>query len=498
MINFISFRYQLRKVVMKKIYGYKTKTVGFIVGVAVCLMSVLAYAQEQESTQKKQIISDAYLENFKNSLQQFNFSNGITYNHKHINSEISYFLLHIEWESSEMKREDRIIPGIIGMLLPKGSKKYPRDVIDGELEKYAIDFECHDTSDPFPCGTTVNKIECVMSVDNEYLDKGLDILYSSIQAPEFHQKDYDAALNHSKAGYQGSCRQSDFVITNLSLNKIFYNHDHPFFTTELQLKQSIDKLTRKKVVDKYKSVFNAARMSLFSASSLKSDGLVEKLKNQFGQINGWYVDLKKSLMPKGSDRKLNVKYFEATGAAADQANVFFLMKSASPLGRDQDESVTSEVMHAVLSEMLHQNIRTRLGLSYAVGAYEHSMHNFSLSGIYATTSKPVEVMKQVNLVLDDIKTNKVSDQELYNAKLKVLLQNYKSIADPVSMLKKFSQDMIYHRKIDRVYNYAELVEAVDAEAILELAKIQLKDYQVGLYGNKKLLAHIKLSDMNTH
>lgn len=455
------------------------------------------FAQGYTVTPRKQLVEASFKKKFINSIQTTNLKNGIPFYHKTINSDVSYLVFSIKWNAGELKKEDRVLKAFIEDLLTKGSLKYPSHVIGAHVEKNAMELRCG-SKERYVCGTAFEKIKCTLTVDNKYLDSGLDIFASAIKEPEFNDVDYEAALKNSRTGFQSSCRDSDHTITNLMINKIFYNHDHPWFTTEEHLVQSVAKVTKQKIKEVYAGLLNAYRMNIFAATSLSADQFKQKLNKHFGRIPDWFVDLKSPPAPMRSARKVAVQYSTNKDEGSSKNNVFVLMKTKLNQGGYHKDAIATRILHQYLSTQLYKNVRTKHGLSYMVGAYSHHDHKFGLSAIYASTSKPQEVIQQVNLTLDAMKKELVDEQRLYEVKLKFLPEYYRQISNPSSVLNLFADYVAMFNTINRLYTIDDEVEAVTPELIRELANLHLNEYQIAFYGDKDLLAHIKLKDLATH
>lgn len=457
------------------------------------------FAHGYTITPRKQLVDNEFKKKFIDSIKTTSLKNGIPFYHKTTNSDISYLILSIKWNSNELKKEDRVLKAFIEQLLTKGSVKYPSNVIGAHLEKNAMSFSCgYSGGDPYPCGTSFEKMQCTLEVDNMYLDDGLDVFASSILTPEFNDVDYEAVLKNSRSGFQSSCRDSDHTITNLLINKVFYNHDHPWFTTEQHLVQSVAKVTKQKIKEVYAGLLNAYRMNIFAATSLSAKQFKQKLNQHFGGIPDWFVDLQPSPPPTRSARKVAVKYALNEEVGSSKQNVFILMKTMIKQSGHHKDAVAIKVLHKLLEAQLYKNIRTKHGLSYLVGAYDHHGQTFGLSAIYASTSQPTEVIKQINKTVAAMKAELIDEQLLYEAKLKFLPHYYREISNPTSLLQLLSGHVAMFSTINQLYVFDDQVDAVTPELIQQLARRHLNDYQIAFYGDKKLLAQIKLKFTVTH
>lgn len=461
-----------------------------LLGLVVLVQVTPIWAQDLKPVERKQLVSDDYIDQYKNTIHSTVLKNGISVIKKDIDSDITYLQFRVEWNSRELKKEDRLIPTFVAALLTKSTKTYPRGVIEEQLDRYAIDLSC---KPEFRCDTSNLSMSCSLALDNEYLDKGLDLLSSVIKEPTFNEADYDIVVKNSKIAIQSECRRGDHQITNRLVNKIFYNHDHPFFTTEDHLIQSVEKMTRQKLVDGYAGVFNAHRMSFFVASSLSPAQLTQKLNSYFSGIPRWYVDIKKPLVPQRYQQRHIADYVAESGVQGD--NVYMILKTLITPGILGPHSTANLVLHRLLSDMLYTNIRTKRGISYAPGSYNSGFRLFEVSIIYASTSQPLEVLNAVQETLKDIKTNLVDEQKLYEVKLKILTQFYENISNPTKLLDSMARHYMNHGHLDRLLNFSQRLEAVDSEFIRTLANQHLKNYQLALYGPQGLISDIKTKDL---
>lgn len=443
---------------------------------------------ESSDTEKKSLVSDSYVKNFKDSLSEDKLVGGVSYIQKSIDSDITYLSFVLKWSVAELKKKQRVYPFFVASLLTKGSQKYPRGVIDETLEKYAIGFSC---KPGFVCGTSTELLECTMTFDNEFLDKGLDIFASVIKEPTFNELDFDIVKKNGQVQVKNSCSSNNDLIANALLNKIFYNHDHPYFTTEKHLIKSIKMTTREKLIKAYKKVLNASRFQITALSSQKPEDMVQKLNAHMTKVPGWFYKPNQTQSPRAGSKRYVVGF---TDKGREGNNVFVRLKSLVP-GSLTTNPVGFEVLHKVLYEALYENIRTKAGLSYAPQTYFLDLSKFGLSVISASTSKPVEVLQVINTTLNDLKENGVSEDTLHEAKVGLVSKQFIQLSGPKYILSLMNRHLVNYGNLDRMFSFSADVDAVSGESIQTLANQFLKDYKLSLYGKKEILAAINKKDI---
>ncbi|MCY4381033.1 MAG: hypothetical protein OXC40_05650, partial [Proteobacteria bacterium] len=141
---------------------------------------------------------------------------------------------------------------------------------------------------------------------------------------------------------------------------------------------------------------------------------------------------------------------------------------------------------------LYEKIRTDAGLSYAPQSW-YSNAEFGLSMIYASTSKPLEVLTLINQTLEKLATTPLESETLNNTKTYILSNYYRGLGTPISILRQMNRSLLYFNNLDYFLNYPKNISDVTVTDIQELAKQYLNKYKLALYGKKKLLADYKVS-----
>ena len=459
-----------------------------LVFLSLSLTSIALAESSDGAKEQKSLVSESYVKGFKDSLSEDKLVGGVSYIQKSIDSDITYLSFVLKWSVAELKKKQRVYPFFVASLLTKGSQRYPRGVIDEALEKHAISFSC---KPEFFCGTSTELLECTMALDNEFLDKGFDIFASVIKEPTFNELDFDIVKKNGEVQVKNSCSSNNDQIANALLNRIFYNHDHPYFTTEKHLVKSIKMTTRDKLIKAYKKVLNARRFQITALSSQKPELMVKKLNAHMRKVPGWFYEPDQTQSPRGDSRRYVVGF---TDKGREGNNVFVRLKSLVP-GSLTSNPVGFQVLHKVLYEALYENIRTKAGLSYAPQAYFLDLSKFGLSIISASTSKPVKVLQVISTTLEDLKENGVSEDTLHEAKVGLVSIQFIELSGPKYILSLMNRHLVNYGNLDRMFSFSSDVDAVSGETIQTLANQFLKDYKLSLYGKKEILAAIDKKDI---
>ncbi|MCY4380846.1 MAG: insulinase family protein, partial [Proteobacteria bacterium] len=304
-----------------------------------------ASSTSEQGKTKKKLVPQSFVDDFKDSLSSHSLSSDVPYFQKTSTSDMTYLSFMIRLNASELKKSERVIPYLIAELLTKGTKSYPRGKIENFLEKYSIRLSC---SPSFMCGTTYSSVSCFLTVDNQYLQEGLSVLASVIKEPSFDQADYQVAMKNARISAKKTCLSDPDLIANNALNTIFYNHDHPWFTTDVHLLKSLDMTTLDKVKTTYQKIMNASRMMLSSISSVKPKVMVTKLNASFAPLPRWFTKMTKIPKPTHSSRSFVVKFSDdAPGTSGD--TVSMILKNLLP-GIYDDKSVAFKLLHEILNQ----------------------------------------------------------------------------------------------------------------------------------------------------
>lgn len=451
-----------------------------------------AHGEESEPHRQTMMIPDSLTKRFEETIHYDHLASGITYAQRvpESSSDITRISMILRLKPSELKKEDRILPSFIGSLLTKGSQKYSRKEVDELTEKYAIGLGCYPG---FSCSTNYYAIGCTLTVDNEFLDLGLDLFTSIIQEPIFDEESYEVTKKNSKITVEKSCRTSDTRVLNLSLNKIFYNHDHPYFTTLNQLLAAIDLTTREKVMKTYKRALNGQRMRLTALSSQPPKTLVKKMNSMMNKVRDWYVPPVTTKPPQGaSQNRVIMKYMDSKATSSDL--VYLQLKAVLP-GRHSSQAFGLSFLHHILADDLYENIRVTQGLSYAPQAY-YSGGDFGLSTISASTpTAPKKILDIINKTINSLKYEKKDEQYINQKKPQILTRYYSSFISPRRILNKIESHLFHYGNLDLMLNYPKYMNELTGDDIQSLAIKYLKDYKLAIYGKKDSVAGININQL---
>lgn len=445
-----------------------------------------------EAFTKKLEIPDSFTKTFAESLHHSKLDSGIPYVQRVPDppSDITRINMILRMNPSELVKKDRILPSFIGSLLAKGSQRYSWQEVNELTEKYAVGLSCYPG---FSCSAVYEAIGCTLTVDNEFLDLGLDLFTSTIQQPTFDQEAFEVVKKNSKISMEKSCGSSDVGVLNLTLNKIFYNHNHPYFNTEKQLMRSIDLTTPERVVKAYKKLFNGQRMRLTAMSSLPPKTLVKKLDVLMGRVPGWYVPSAVTDPPKGaSKRRVIVEHMDDSSTSSEDL-VYLRLKAALP-GGHSPQAIGLGFLHSILADDLYENIRVGLGLSYAPHA-SYSGMDFGLSVISVSTPNPTKTLEIIHQTINSLKTEKKDASYMNRKRPQIITGYYRSFVSPSGVLRRIETNLFYHGNLDLMLNYPKKLSDINGDEIQRLAVEYLKNYKLAFYGKKETLAGINVKDL---
>jgi zinc protease len=161
---------------------------------------------------------------------------------------------------------------------------------------------------------------------------------------------------------------------------------------------------------------------------------------------------------------------------------YIRMKFNAPSATSID-APAAEVMFEILSEKLHEEVRTKRSLSYSVHA-STIQYNQGIGMIAASTSKPRETIETIAAVIRDMRDKVISQEELNEYRNSFTTGYYLTMETQDQLAGALSSSQAYFNDATRIYDLPAKLESVTPADIQRLAKETLKNFRVGVVYDK--------------
>ncbi len=298
----------------------------------------------------------------------------------------------------------------------------------------------------------------------------LDIVSDILKNANFPQKE----LKLSKDQQLASIRTQDddiFAVASKELIKTIFM-SHPYGMPDLGEKGSVEGLSRTDLLDYYKRYVVPENMvvSVFGDIDAATQRKVEEV---FGGLEkGGFKDIvtiseQEQLAPRKDIKEM----------PKEQAVIMLGYPGVDVRNPDR---YALDVINSILSRSggrLYTDIREKLGLSYTLGSFSVFGLDPGYNAFYvATTSKNIPDAK--NIILSHIKSLKAegpTQEEMELAKSDLLGGYFRGLEVDSDVAFKTAIDELYGIGYDDVFKYPEMINAVDAQEVMRVAKRYFAD-----------------------
>lgn len=307
------------------------------------------------------------------------------------------------------------IPGlldIIELTLMKGTKNKTAIEISNELENSGIIIAPSVNPDYF-------EIQLKSTVAD--FDKAFVILADIINNPTFE----DEYIQKAKSNLIQNIQESRDNPLSYSFEKFMRTiyEKHPYGNIGDIVEKNLDKIQRENLISFYKDFFIPENMVVSVSGNIDHANLVNKFQSYFPNIEGKKIDVN-SLLSGYQPLKQNL----FSSVNKDIAAASMLLGWPVDGIKSEKDYASLKIINAILgnglSSRLFVNLREKQGLAYAISSIYSSRLDNSFFVLYIGT-KPENVNLAKKLFLQEIekiKTESVSEQELNDAKQKLIGQ----------------------------------------------------------------------------
>ncbi|WP_017186074.1 M16 family metallopeptidase [Alkalibacillus haloalkaliphilus] len=238
---------------------------------------------------------------------------------------------------------------------------------------------------------------------------------------------------------------------------------HPLSQSILGSREALHNLSRSDIINYMERYYTSERMVVSIAGNVPVN-FRDKVSTHLGDIrsNDQHEDSMKTIFTSG-----NVDKTDDTSQSH-----LCIGYNGYPIGTDEvlTVSVLNNVLGGSMSSRMFQQVREEKGLSYAIFSFHNPFRDNGLLTIYsATAPDQLEEMEAIiNSIIDDIKLNGITDQELTNTIQQLKGQLVLGLENPSSRMNRNGRNELLqqpHLTLDELITKLEQVSHADIKKI---------------------------------
>ncbi|MEP6568488.1 MAG: pitrilysin family protein [Acidobacteriota bacterium] len=295
----------------------------------------------------------------------------------------------------------------------------------------------------------------------------LELLADVALRPVFPANEVELTKQNTKESLKQQRAQPSFLAGEMTARVMFGRHP---YHVAAPTPESVDAVTRERLIDFHRSTFVANNAVLFVAGDVQQDSILQQVESLFGDWQPGTVA--GDDFPAPPERHSRAAYIVDRPGSA-QANIVIANAGVT---RTSPDYFPLLLMHTVLganaSSRLFMNLREEKGYTY--GAYS-SLDARRTAGTFRATAEvrtavTGDSLKEFFYELNRIRTEPVSEKEMGDAKsyltgvFPLRLETQEGLVDQLLQIKMFGLPENY------LETYREQIQAVTTEQVLAVAK----------------------------
>jgi zinc protease len=373
--------------------------------------------------------------------------------------------------------DKKALSGVMAEVLRSGgTKNKTGDQLDVELENIAASVES---------GMDETSASVGFSALKESADTALAIFKDVLTNPEFRQDKIDLSLTQARSGIARRNDEPD-GIADRELSRILYGPNTPYgWQVEYT---DLANIHREDLQAFYRRYYFPKNMMLEVYGDFNAAEMKDKLEKLFAD---WKVEQPAvPAFPKVTAPAAPGVYL---AEKPDVTQTFFSIGELGGTRNDPDYAaleVTANILGQGFTSRLMKEIRTKLGYAYNIAAvwsaqYDHP-GTFRIVGSTKSMTT-VETIQAIQAEIQKIRTEKVTDKELQDAKDAALNGFVFNFASPAQTLSRAVRYEYYGYPKDFVFQYQKALGAVTVADVLRVAQARFRPENLAIVtvGNPK-------------
>lgn len=404
----------------------------------------------------------------KNNIDKYELSSKVTLIvNKHKNNDI--VALSIRAKGGEFLEDKYGVANLMASTMLKGTLNYSQVELAKVLEENGIQIMPSSASDSF----VVN----VVTTKNE-LSQALELLNEIVNNACFDETELEKVrkvmLNGIKSNRDVPLKRAmEEYSSQIFAGSVYSN-------TNKTLEKTLPTIKRADVLKYYETIFYPENLVVSVNGDVDDKYIINKLSEIFMNKKGKKFDFnayKNSIPPIKTIKKI-------TTPIKDLQTAWIFMGWQTDGSLNQKEFATLQVIDAFLgtgmSSRLFINLREKRGLAYQVGSgFAPNVLKGKFTVYIGTNPTKLAEAKQ-NLIkqIQRVKTEKVSEEELQNAKDLLIGQYVLALETNLDKASALANYEATGRGFDFVDKYESLIQSVSAEDVIDIANKYFNDNYV--------------------
>lgn len=391
--------------------------------------------------------------NSKPKLSRKVLANGMTILFEKRNLPIVSIAFAVKTGGIHETEEEKGISHFIEHMLYKGTRKRTSKQIASEIENRGGELNGFTNE-------TITAYWC--KIPSKHLNTGLDVLADMVKDSLFDAKEME---KERKVIFEEIKMRKDNPARYV-LDKVHgFLYEKPFGTDLIGTYESVGAITRKKIMDRFKKIYQPNNMILCVVGDANFNEIVCFAEKNF--------KIGKGTLPKVEVHEKNELKIEKR-KGIDQANLVFAYHTPK-IGEKGEYAalVLNTIMAEGMASRLFSEIREKRNLAYAIKGDADINKDFSYSTIYAgTTPKNTEKVRKI--ILKEFKkvSKNLTKKELAKAKENYIGNIQISQEDSVSQMFYLINWEISDGNARKFYELEKNIKKVSLNEIKKLARIK--------------------------
>jgi zinc protease len=346
------------------------------------------------------------------------------------------------------------VVNLMGEMLNEGTKTMPKAVFDESVEKLGAN-------------VSLSSSGAYASALTRYFKDAFTLMGQALKDPAFTQESFDKLKSQTITGLKASSKSAAAIAGRVN-NALAYGKTHP--NGEFETEESIQALTLQDIKDAYSKYVTPSRGYLTIVGDISPADAKALATQVLGSWKGAKLALPK-LAEVANPGKTEIDVVDVPSAVQSEINVINLVDIKKNNPDYFPAILASYILGGGAESHLFMNLREKHGFTY--GAYAQlGTGRFQETFDASASVRNAKVDSAVTEILKEIKrirTEKVSDEELTNAKALYNGSFALGLEDPARTATFASNILINDLPADFYKTYLQKVNAVTAEDILRVA-----------------------------
>ncbi len=394
---------------------------------------------------------------------EFHLKNGIKVIYRRIEpSQIGSLGLFIRGGSLNLNQELMGLEELTLKLMLKGSKKFPKERLEGELNRMGTRFSTDSRYD-------YSRLS--MTFLERYFDRSLEIFSDCVMEPTFDLKELELLKGKLVAGLKRKYANPDDMVwykANETLMK-----GHPYINYQEGTPETIGKFTREDLLQYKAKIINAGQVFLVYVGRVDKEDLQKKLNRSFGKIPQAVYN--PPPLPPFTDGKTEIRIADDPGLPT----AYIAGKFAAPPPSHPDFPALWVGMR-LLSTNLDLSLRTKHALTYATWSFATN-YKRPWGGVYISTSKPNEAIRLIYSEIEGMKKDPPPADELRNQITRYITLFYLRNETAESQVQNLGQAEISYGDWRYNYRWVEKLRKVTPEDVRRVMRKYFTYLKLGIY-----------------